>query len=118
MRKSQFKAVMTRNLRVSNSLLTLYMAESDCSYPRLGVSVGKSCGTAVVRNRWKRLAREAFRQSQDRIPPGFDYLLIVSPGSATLDKSPQPKQAFKQLKLQQVKDSFLALVAQLREKIG
>jgi ribonuclease P protein component len=77
----QFKAVLARSLRVSNSLLTLYMAENDCGYPRLGVSVGKSCGSAVVRNRFKRLLREAFRQSHDRIPAGFDYLLMISPQS-------------------------------------
>ena len=78
-RNSQFKAVLARNLRISNGLLTLYMAENDCGYPRLGISVGKSLGNAVVRNRLKRLAREAFRQNQNRIPAGFDYLLMVSP---------------------------------------
>jgi len=47
----------------------------DCS--RLGLSVSRKVGPAVVRNRWKRLIREAFRRSQARIPPGLD--LVVRP---------------------------------------
>jgi ribonuclease P protein component len=103
----QFKAVLARSMRVSNGLLTLYMAENDCGYPRLGVSVGKSCGGAIVRNRLKRLLREAFRQSQDRIPAGFDYLLMISPQGART----QPT-------FEQVKASFLALAAAAVGKIG
>lgn len=115
----QFKAVLARNLRVSNAMLTLYMAENECGYPRLGVSIGRTCGNAVVRNRWKRLLREAFRQNQDKIPAGFDYLLMIShQWLKKVNQSPRTKEAVKQPTFEQVKASFLALVKEAVDKIG
>jgi len=49
--------------------------------PRLGLSVSRKLGNAVVRNRWKRRLREAFRLEQTRLPAGLD--LIVIPRATT-----------------------------------
>lgn len=103
----QFKAAMERGRRRSNGVLTLYMARNDCEYSRLGVSVGKSRGNAVVRNRLKRLMREAFRQNQEQIPAGFDYLLMISP---RWPKKSNVEKTHKMPTFEQVRTSFLALV--------
>jgi ribonuclease P protein component len=58
---------------------------------RVGVAAGRTVGTAVYRNRAKRLLREAIRPLLPTITPGLDLILIARPGlvSATLEESRQ-----------------------------
>jgi ribonuclease P protein component len=110
---SQFKAVLACGRRLSNGVLMLYMARNNCEYSRLGVSVGKSHGNAVVRNRLKRLMREAFRQNQERIPAGLDYLLMISPRWPKKTNAGKPP---KTPTFEQIESSLLALVDGFFEK--
>ncbi|MCE5268965.1 MAG: ribonuclease P protein component [Planctomycetaceae bacterium] len=60
-------------------------------YPRLGLSASRKLGGAVVRNRWKRLLREAFRLSREQLPPGVDLIVVprvsVPPPLVSLQES-------------------------------
>ena len=51
---------------------------------RLGVSVGKKVGGAVERNKVKRAMREAFWSLSDRLPAGYDFVLVGRSGVAGL----------------------------------
>lgn len=50
---------------------------------RLGITVSKRVGGAVVRNRVKRLIREVFRGYRSRLTPAQTVLVIGRPGAAT-----------------------------------
>lgn len=76
--KNDFKAIVDYNLFNRNELMTLYMAPKKAAEPRFAVSVSSKTAPAAVRNRLKRLAREAFRLSRDEIAAEFDYFVIYS----------------------------------------
>jgi ribonuclease P protein component len=114
LRNSQFRAVFAGRKSARDELLVIYGLKNDRDYSRLGISIGKSCGKAVVRNRLKRLIREAFRQNQRLIAPGFDYVVTMSPRwvRAAGGKA-GAKAVVKTLKFEQIRDSLLGLVDRL-----
>jgi ribonuclease P protein component len=116
---SQFRFVLAKRLSARDELLLLYACENGLDYPRLGISIGKSCGNAVVRNRLKRLLREAFRQNKQLIAPGFDFMVSMSPQWVRqTSQTKDAKAASRVIKLAQICDSFLRLAAQLTSQMG
>lgn len=78
--EKQFASVFARRISAANRLLVVYAAPNGLEYSRLGLSVGKKLGTAVLRNRVKRLLREAFRLESKRLPRGYDLVCVPRAG--------------------------------------
>jgi len=67
------------------ALLMLVLPQRKPGPARLGLTVSRRVGGAVVRNRVKRYAREVFRLNPEWFVAGRDYVFVARPGAAALD---------------------------------
>jgi ribonuclease P protein component len=85
-RHPEFARAQRSGRRVGTQHFTLLVAaQPPPPRPaRLGVVVGRKVGTAVRRNRVKRLCRECFRNWPDLLPQGVDLVVVARPGAHEL----------------------------------
>lgn len=74
-----FRRAREARLRRELGFGVLLAAANGLGHPRLGISIPRRVGTAVKRNRIKRLLRESFRLEQRSLPAGVDLVVQVRP---------------------------------------
>ena len=60
-----------------NGYLVLYARPNRTATNRVGVTVSKKLGCAVVRNRVRRRLREVYRLNEDKFTPGWDIVVVA-----------------------------------------
>lgn len=61
----------------ANSCLVLYARKNRTDTNRVGITVSKKLGKAVVRNRVRRRIREAYRLNEEKFLPGWDIVIVA-----------------------------------------
>jgi ribonuclease P protein component len=82
-RRPDFERAYSSGVRIHARFMTLFVVANGGTATRLGVAATRKLGSAVERNRAKRLAREVFRRH--KIGGGLD--IVIVPRREMLDAS-------------------------------
>ena len=83
-RREAIRAVFNRREAVSCPGAKLFRLENGLARNRIAFTFARKFGTAVKRNRARRLGREAYRLLKNRLKSGYDLVLLVYPGRDSL----------------------------------
>ena len=62
---------------IANGHLVLYARPNRTEKNRVGITVSKKLGHAVVRNRVRRRLREVYRLNEEKFQPGWDIVVVA-----------------------------------------
>ncbi len=84
-KNAEFQQIFKKGKSFANRQFVVYKLENEHDFFRIGLSVSKKIGNAVVRNRIKRYIRQSFLELNDSVDTSKDYIIIARNSAATLD---------------------------------
>jgi ribonuclease P protein component len=84
LKRREFLALLHTGRSVSDRYFLLSYGPNELGHSRLGITVTKRVGNAVIRNRLKRLMREYFRANRSRIKRDLDINIVVKKPAADI----------------------------------
>jgi len=76
-KNSDFRRVYTRGTSYVTEYIVMYVYHHHERNRRIGFSVSKKIGKAVIRNRIRRVFKEVYRLSEYKLIDGIDLVLIA-----------------------------------------
>ena len=77
LKKSDFKILFREGKRIRGKLFSIQAVNRKESVRRVSFAAHRRVGNAVMRNKAKRMLREAYRMKKNRYPKEFDIVLIA-----------------------------------------
>jgi len=79
-RRKEFERAYAEGTRIHAQFMTVFVVPNTGAHPRLGIAATRKLGTAVERNRARRLTREIFRRHKleplFKPQPGLDVIVV------------------------------------------
>jgi ribonuclease P protein component len=73
----EFKRIYKKGRSFVNPAIVVYILKNNKAANRVGITTSRKVGNAVMRNRARRVIREAYRQLEDRLHSGFDIVFVA-----------------------------------------
>ena len=72
-----FRRIYAKGKSYASGILVTYVIRNRTRGVRIGITTGKKIGKAVLRNRSRRIIREAFREISDSVKNGYDIVFVA-----------------------------------------
>lgn len=85
-KNSEYQLVFKNGKSTANRQFVIYILKKPAQPNfRIGLSVSKQIGNAVVRNKVKRLIRETFQSLKEDLPNHYDFVIIARKPTSSMN---------------------------------